>query len=299
MEENKIIAYKGFDKNLKCRDFQYEVGKEYEMDGDIKCCERGFHACESPLEVFDHYDMLTSRFAKVEQSGDIDKEENTTKVCSSKIKVKAELKLADIINLGVEWIKDVTSPSKLKKETDLNDNGNNYAQIGSSGYYAQIGSSGYYAQIGSSGYYAQIGSSGYYAKIGSSGDSAQIGSSGDSAQIGSSGYYAQIGSSGDYAQIGSSGDYAKIGSSGDSAQIGSSGYYAKIESTGKHSVVMAAGNNSIAKAKIGSWITLAEWDCIDGVWIPICVKTEKVDGEHIKADTFYELIDGEFKEVDL
>ena len=307
MEEKKIIAYKGFDKNLKCRGFQYEVGKEYEMDGDIKCCERGFHACESPLEVFDHYDMLTSRFAKVEQSGDIDKEENTTKVCSSKIKVKAELKLADIINLGVEWIKDVTSPSKLKKETDLNDNGNNSAQIGSSGYSAQIGSSGYYAQIGSSGYSAQIGSSGYYAQIGSSGYYAQIGSSGYYAKIGSSGYSAKIGSSGDYAQIGSSGDYAqigssgysaKIGSSGDYAQIGSSGDYAQIESTGKHSVVMAAGNNSIAKAKIGSWITLAEWDCIDGVWIPICVKTEKVDGEHIKADTFYKLVNGEFKEVE-
>ena len=351
--EKKIIAYKGFDKNLKCRDFQYEVGKEYEMDGDIKCCERGFHACESPLEVFDHYDMLNSRFAEVEQSGEIDKEEDTTKVCSSKIKIKAELNLADIVKLGVEWIKDVTSPSKLKKETDLNDNGNNSAKIGSSGYYAQIGSSGdsakigssgdyaqigssgdsakigssgYYAKIGSSGYYAKIGSSGdsakigssgYYAKIGSSGDSAKIGSSGYYAKIGSSGYYAKIGSSGDYAQIGSSGDsakigssgyyakigssgyYAKIGSSGDSAKIGSSGDYAKIGSTGNHSVVMAAGNNSIAKAKIGSWITLAEWDCIDGVWIPICVKTEKVDGEHIKADTFYELIDGEFKEVDL
>ena len=334
MEEKKIIAYKGFDKNLKCRDFQYEVGKEYEMDGDIKCCKRGFHACESPLEVFDHYDMLNSRFAKVEQSGEIDKEENSTKVCSSKIKVKAELKLADIINLGVEWIKDVTSPSKLKKETDLNDNGNNSAKIGSSGdsakigssgdsaqigssgdsakigssgYYAQIGSSGYYAQIGSSGYYAQIGSSGDYAKIGSSGDSAKIGSSGDYAKIGSSGYYAKIGSSGDSAKIGSSGDSAQIGSSGDSAKIGSSGYYAKIgssgdsakiESTGKHSVVMAAGNNSIAKAKIGSWITLSEWDCINGVWIPICVKTEQVDGERIKADTFYKLVNGEFKEVE-
>ena len=352
MEEKKIIAYKGFDKNLKCRDFQYEVGKEYEMDGDIKCCKRGFHACESPLEVFDHYDMLNSRFAKVEQSGEIDKEENSTKVCSSKIKVKAELKLADIINLGVEWIKDVTSPSKLKKETDLNDNGNNsakigssgdsakigssgdsaqigssgdsakigssghydqigssgyYAKIGSSGYYAQIGSSGYYAQIGSSGYYAQIGSSGDYAKIGSSGYYAKIGSSGDYAKIGSSGYYAKIGSSGDSAKIGSSGDSAQIGSSGDSAKIGSSGYYAKIgssgdsaqiESTGKHSVVMAAGNNSIAKAKIGSWITLSEWDCINGVWIPICVKTEQVDGERIKADTFYKLVNGEFKEVE-
>ena len=235
MEEKKIIAYKGFDKNLKCRDFQYEVGKEYEMDGDIKCCERGFHACESPLEVFDYYDMLNSRFAEVEHSGEIDKEENTTKVCSSKIKVKAELKLADIINLGVEWIKDVTSPAKLKKETDLNDNCNNSA------------------------------------KIGSSGNSAKIGSSGNSAQI---------------------------GSSGNSAQIGSSGNSAQIESTGNHSVVMAAGNNSIAKAKIGSWITLAEWDCIDGVWIPICVKTEKVDGEHIKADTFYKLVNGEFKEVE-
>ena len=296
--EKKVIAYKGFDKNLKCRGFQYEVGKEYEMSGRIACCERGFHACESPLEVFDHYDMLDSRFAEVEQSGEIDKEENTTKVCSSRIKVKAELKLADIINLGIEWIKDVTSPAKLKKETDLNDNGNNSAKIGSSGYSAQIGSSGYSAKIGSSGDYAQIGSSGYYAKIGSSGDYAQIGSSG---------YYAKIGSSGDYAKIGSSGDYAQIGSSGDSAQIGSSGYYAKIgssgdsaqiESTGNHSVVMAAGNNSIAKAKIGSWITLAEWNYVDDVWTPICVKTEQVDGERIKADTFYKLVNGEFKEVE-
>ena len=314
--EKKVIAYKGFDKNLKCRGFQYEVGKEYEMSGRIACCERGFHACESPLEVFDHYDMLDSRFAEVEQSGEIDKEENTTKVCSSRIKVKAELKLADIINLGIEWIKDVTSPAKLKKETDLNDNGNNSAKIGSSGYSAQIGSSGYSAKIGSSGDYAQIGSSGYYAKIGSSGDYAQIGSSGYYAKIGSSGDYAKIGSSGDYAQIGSSGysaqigssgDYAQIGSSGDSAQIGSSGYYAKIgssgdsaqiESTGNHSVVMAAGNNSIAKAKIGSWITLAEWNYVDDVWTPICVKTEQVDGERIKADTFYKLVNGEFKEVE-
>ena len=280
MEEKKIIAYKGFDKDLKCSDFQYEVGKEYEMDGDIKYCKRGFHACESPLEVFDHYDMFTSRFAKVEQSGEIDKEEISTKVCSSKIKVKAELKLADIINLGIEWIKEVTSPTKVKKD-DKNDNGGYSAQIGSSGDAAKIGSSGDYAQIGSSGDYAQIGSSGNYAKIGSSGDYAKIGSTGYAAQIGSSGYAAQIGSTGDYAKIGSSGDAAKIGS------------------TGEHSVVMAAGHNSIAKAKIGSWITLAEWEYNDDVWVPIYVKTEQVDGERIKADTFYKLIDGEFKEVDV
>lgn len=156
--ENKIIAYKGFDKDFKCRDFQYEVGKTYEMDGNIKCCGRGFHACESPMEVFDYYDMLTSRFAEVEQSGEIDKENNSTKICSSRIKIKAELKLADIINLGVEWLKEITMPSKIKANNSSNDG--DYAQIGSSGNYAQIGSSGDSAQIGSSGYYAQIDSSG-------------------------------------------------------------------------------------------------------------------------------------------
>ena len=146
---NKIITYKGFDKDFKCRGFQYEVGNTYETDDDIACCNRGFHACESPMEVFDYYDMLTSRFAEVEQSGKIDKEAASTKTCSSRIKIKAELKLADIINLGVEWLKEITSPSKIEANNTSND-----------GYYAKIGSSGYSAKIGSSGNSAQIGSSG-------------------------------------------------------------------------------------------------------------------------------------------
>ena len=282
MSGKVIKSYKAFDKNMRCRDFQYEVGKEYEMDGDIKCCNRGFHACKNPLEVWNYYDMLNSRFAEVEQSGKIDEEGNSTKVCSSHIKIKAELKLADIIKVGVEWLKDITSPSKVKANGELNDNGDRRKQIGSSGYSAQIGSSGDYAQIGSSGYSAKIGSSGY---------SAKIGSSGYSAQIGSSGYSAQIGSSGDYAKIGSSGDYAKIGSSG---------YSAQIDSTGEDSVIMCAGNNSMAKAKAGSWITLSEWKWNNkkSRYIPTCVKTEYVDGENIKADTWYRLKNGKFVEVE-
>ena len=106
----------------------------------------------------------------------------------------------------------------------------------------------------------------------------------------SSGNYAKIGSSGYDAKIGSSGNYAQIGSSGDGAQIGSSG---------KNSVVMCAGNNSIAKAKIGSWITLAEWGRDDnGDWIPINVVTKRVDGVEIKEDTYYKLVNGVFTEVD-
>ena len=266
-----IKSYKGFDKNLKCRDFQYEIGKEYEMDGEIKVCSRGFHACESPFEVFDHYPMIDSRFCEVEQDGNISKEDRGTKICSSKIKIKAELKLADMINLGVEWLKEITSPKKMK--TSIKDN--------------------------SSGNGAQIGSSGNGAKIGSSGYGAQIGSSGNGAQIGSSGYVAQIGSSGNGAQIGSSGNGAKIGSSGNGAKIGSSGNGAKIDSTGEDCVIMCAGINSVAKASKGSWITLSEWSYSDKKqrYIPVCVKTEFVDGEKIKADTYYKLDGGVFKEI--
>ena len=132
-------------------------------------------------------------------------------------------------------------------------------------------------------------------------DSAKIGSSGDYAQIGSSGYYAKIGSSGDSAKIGSSGYYAKIGSSGDYAKIGSSGNSAQIESAGKDSVICCAGRDSAVKAKAGSWITLAEWEYSEAKnrYVPKCVKTEYVDGERIKADIWYKLIDGEFAEVSL
>ena len=91
---------------------------------------------------------------------------------------------------------------------------------------------------------------------------------------------------------------AQIGSSGDSAQIGSSGDYAKIDSTGEDSVICCAGHGAIAKAKKGSWITLAEWEYSDekNRCIPKCVKTAHVDGETIKADTWYKLENGEFVE---
>ena len=89
---------------------------------------------------------------------------------------------------------------------------------------------------------------------------------------------------------------AQIGSSGYYAQIGSSGNYAKICSSGDYSVIMCAGGKSKAKAKKGSWITLSEWK-IDGEYVPVCVKTEQVDGERIKEDTWYELKDGVFVET--
>ena len=290
-------GFKGFKPGLVCKNKQYAENTVFEED-TAEICRRGMHYCVNPFDVLDHYNLVNNDgsfndFAEVEAL-DRSFTNDGKKYCTKKLKIGAKLSFSGFIKACVDFTIEKTSFGKL------NDSSSGYsAQIGSSGYSAQIGSSGNYAQIGSSGNSAKIGSSGNSAKIGSSGDYAQIGSSGNSAKIGSSGYSAQIGSSGDSAQIGSSGDYAQIGSSGDYAQIGSSGNSAEVRSTGMCAVVMCAGYNSMAKAKKGSFITLAEWkkDDENDRWIPVNVVTEKVDGERIKEDTFYKLIDGKFVEV--
>ena len=103
--EQKIKAYKAFDKDLSCRGFKYEVGKEYEETGDIKACEKGFHACPYPLDVFGYYVPAGSRFCEVEQSGKIDDSESD-KVCSSKIRIGAELDIRGLVKAAVSFVKE-------------------------------------------------------------------------------------------------------------------------------------------------------------------------------------------------
>ncbi len=97
-------AYKGFNKDLTCRGFQYEVGKEYEHEGKVDTCESGFHACENPFDVFGYYAPATSRYCEVEQSGELDKGDD--KICSSRIRINAEIGLNGMIKAGVKFILD-------------------------------------------------------------------------------------------------------------------------------------------------------------------------------------------------
>ena len=100
--ENEKVAYKGMDSKMQCQEFQYEVGKEYKAEGDVSLCHNGFHACEGPLDVFDFYNPANSRFFEVEQGGDT--KSDGTKTVSSKIKIKAEIELAWLIQAGVKFI---------------------------------------------------------------------------------------------------------------------------------------------------------------------------------------------------
>ena len=117
-----ITSYKAFNADLTCtggaQPFQYEIGKSYEMDGEIKACDRGFHACEYPLDVLSYYPPAGSRFAIVEQSGKIDRESSDSKLASSRIKIKAELNLSGLIKAAIEY---TFSRSKPEGETATGD----------------------------------------------------------------------------------------------------------------------------------------------------------------------------------
>ena len=100
---NIIAAYKGFDQDLKCRGFQFEIGKTYKHKGKVSVCNSGFHACENPLAVFEHYPP-TSRFAIVKCAGKISKGINDKKIACGELTVEAEIRLPELISEAVEWI---------------------------------------------------------------------------------------------------------------------------------------------------------------------------------------------------
>ena len=103
-------CFKGFDKDLKCRDFQYEEGKEFHTE-KADCCNDGFHACEYPLDCLAYYDPAHSVFHEVELSGEMDKDGNDTKVCATDIKIGARISIAGLVKAAIEF-----TMSKVNKE---------------------------------------------------------------------------------------------------------------------------------------------------------------------------------------
>ena len=121
-------CFKGFDKDLKCRDFQYEIGKEYtEEKADI--CNCGFHACEFPMDVFGYYPPSDSRYCEVELEENGQKSSDDSKRVGKKISVKAEIGIAGIIKAGVEYIKE-----QVDWEDDKATNTGNYSAATNTGY---------------------------------------------------------------------------------------------------------------------------------------------------------------------
>ena len=340
-KENPIIAYKGFDEDLSCRGFQYEIGKEYCLEGELELCANGFHACQNPLDVFDYYSMsLYTRYAMVELFGDVDFATDNKKLCATNIRIVKEMSIDELVEIGImsslpkkdlesgnersysmmiasdacadiiypkyegasiascgnyasinsknRW-QCIASSGKLAKIDAFCD----YSNISSSGISARITSVGLIQNISTSGYGSRVVSHGYEASVASA-DMAMIYSDGENADLYASGAESKIASRGDNANICINSTHGYINSSGYNTRIMSAKNLSMIESTGEKAVIMSAGHNTKARAKVGSWIVLTEYDNNREVK---CIKAEYVDGERIKGDTLYMLVDGEFVET--
>ena len=145
---NTITAYKGFDKDLKCRGFQFEVGDTYTQDGHVEACRNGFHACASPFDVWSDYTPAMSRFAIVEQSGDIARHESDSKIASATIHIRAELTLPEFIQRGVEWIVD-----NAKGKEKIHNTGDQSA-ASNTGYQSAASNTGYQSAASNTGNYS-------------------------------------------------------------------------------------------------------------------------------------------------
>ena len=147
-----IKGYKAFNKGLVCRDFQFEVGKEYTHQGEIKICNSGFHFCENPLDVLNYYNLTTCEFAEVEATGKIDKDKNSkdSKLSTDKIKIGVKLDLSAFVKASVNFIWEKASKKSISKKNSATSG--NDAHSATSGEYAHSATSGNRANSATSGY---------------------------------------------------------------------------------------------------------------------------------------------------
>ena len=286
--EQKIKAYKAFDKDLSCRGFKYEVGKEYEETGDIKACEKGFHACPYPLDVFGYYAPAGSRFCEVEQSGKIDDSESD-KVCSSKIRIGAELDIRGLVKAAVSFVKErCTNECNADPGKPATAGYRGAATAGNSGA-ATAGNSG----AATAGDYGAATAGDYGAATAGNSGAATAGDRGAA----TAGDYGAA-TAGDYGAA--TAGYRGAATAGDrgAATAGDRGAATARgkASTGSNGLSVARGNNVQVKGGIGAILVIAEegedtCDIVD--W-----KAVLVDGEVVKADTWYRLENGELVEVD-
>ena len=263
-----IKAYKGFNKDMTCRDFQYEEGKEYE-EPSVEICNHGFHACEYPLDCLGYYAPNKSVYHEVEQFGEIQKQSEDSKVASTKIKIGAEISIAGIVKAAIEY-----TTERTKKESDNDD------QSGASSATGDYGAS---------------------SATGDYGASSATGICGASS---ATGYHGASSATGYKGASSATGDYGASSATGNCGASSATGYCGSAEAGDPDSVAVAWGYHGKAKGVLGSYLVLADWEgnesnyWVQNEWKFKGAKMVRVDGENIKPDTWYTMKDGEIVEVE-
>jgi hypothetical protein len=270
-------TYKGFNKDMTAKNgYQYEEGKEYEEEKAV-ACECGFHACEYPLDCFEYYSPANSVYHIVEQSGELSKNSSDTKVASTKIKIGAEISIAGLVKAAIEYTKERTKP-----ECDA---------TGKCGASSATGKCGASSATGDRGASSATGYRGASSATGYRGASSATGDRGASS------------ATGDYGASSATGDYGASSATGKCGASSATGLYGSAIAGDPESIAIAWGYKGKAKGVIGSHLVLANWEGNENnfwtqeEWSLKGAKMVRVDGEKIKADTWYRMEKGEVVEV--
>ena len=250
-------CYKGFDKDLKCRGFQYEIGKEYEEDAADIC-----HACENPMDVFGYYNPADSRYCEV----DLDTNEQTekdSKRVGKRIKIETEIGLSGLIQAGVKFILEKVD-FKSAKESNT---GNRSAATNTGDQSAAT----------------------------NTGDQSAATNTGNWSAATNTGNWSAATNAGDQSAATNTGDQSAATNTGNWSAATNTGYQSAATVGGAESIAVVTGYGSKAKGAVGCWLVLTERD--EKMHI-LGVQAVCVDGETIKADTFYMLKNGAIIEVD-
>ena len=264
-----IKTYKGFDKDLKCRGFQYEIGKEYE-EKKASACSCGFHACEMPIEVLGYYAPGDqSRYCEVEQDGDLSRHSDDTKVASTKIKIGAEIGIPGIVKAQVEYIKERATKTKEHHST---------------------------------GDWSANSATGYGSANSATGDWSANSATGDWSANSATGSQSANSATGDWSANSATGSQSANSATGSRSANSATGYGSANISTGEYcsnagmgdcNISVGWGKDNKCKGMVGSYLVFSEWGDWDREKYPLIgAKMVKVDGKRIKADTWYTLKDG-------
>ena len=298
-------TYKGFKKDMTCKGFQYEEGKEY-TEEKAKACETGFHACKYPLDCFSYYEPWNSVYHEVEQRGEIDESNtNDTKVSSTKIKIGARIDIAGLVKAAIEYTME-----RIKPEAKSNEH---YGASSATGYKGASSATGDYGASSATGNKGASSATGNYGASSATGNCGASSATGNCGASSATGYKGASSATGDYGASSATGykgassatgNYGASSATGNCGASSATGYKGSAIAGDPDSIAIAWGYHGKAKGVKGSYLVLADWNgneknyWTQNEWSLNGAKMVRVDGVNIKENVYYTMVDGEIVEAE-
>ena len=245
---NAVKSYKGFNKDMTCRGFQYEEGKEYEEES-VEVCNHGFHACEYPLDCLNYYSPNESVYHEVEQSGEIQKHNKDTKVASTKIKIGAEISIAGLVKAAIEYtVKRVNKDAESDEKHGASSATGDYGASSATGDYGSSSATGYKGSSSATGDYGASSATGDYGASSATGYKGASSATGDKGASSATGYKGASSATGDYGASSATGDCGVSSATGDYGSSSATGYKGSSSATGDYGASSATGYKGSSSA---------------------------------------------------